>query len=113
MTQPTKQIDFIDGVYNLQIPVETQKFDAIRTFFLSRTKGNTEAANSLTTAFLEIATNQGIDPMALLDQFRNIKDNNSLRIALIALFNETRPNTSKIGFSQRPVPNPIAVRNLR
>lgn len=113
MTQSLKEIDFIDGVYDLQIPVEAQKFEAVKTFFLSRTKGNTEAATGLTTAFIEIAVNQGTDPMKLLDQFKGIKDNRSLRVALIALFNETRPSSSKIGFSQRPQPNPVAVRNLR
>lgn len=106
--------NFIEGFYDLQVPVDAQKYDAVKTFFLSRTKGNIDAAESLTTAFLEVAINQRIDPIQLLQEFKTLKEsNNSFRIALIALLNETRPASSKIGFSQRPQPNPLMIRNLR
>lgn len=104
---------FFDGYYNVQLPVSGAQFDAVQTFFLSRTNGEKEAARSLATSLLEITKNRGIDPMELIDQFKKYRSNDAFKNAIIALFNSGRSRTSRIGYSQPPAAAPLVVRNIR
>lgn len=107
------QEQYFDNFYNTQTPITSNQYDAVYTFFLSRTNNNKEAAKSLTTSLLEITHQNSIDPMVVLGDFKKYNQNESFKTALIGLFNSTRRNTSKIGFSAKPVPSQNVMRNIR
>jgi hypothetical protein len=107
------QEQYFDNFYNTQTPITSNQYDAVYTFFLSRTNNNKEAAKSLTTSLLEITHQNSIDPMVVLGDFKKYNQNESFKTALIGLFNGTRRNTSKIGFSAKPVPSQNVMRNIR
>jgi len=107
------QENYFDQFYNTQSPISGDQHDAVYAFFLSRTNNNKEAAKSLATSLLEITYQTGINPMAVLDDFKKYTQNESFKTALIGLFNSTRRNTSKIGFSANTAPAPRTLRNVR
>ena len=107
------QTSYFDNFYNSQHPVSGQQYDAVYTFFLSRTSNNKEAAKSLTAGLLSATYENGIDPMVLLDDFKKYTNNDNFKTALISLFNRTRRNTSKIGFTTNTAAAPKVSRNIR
>lgn len=107
------QQTYFDRFYDKQSPVSGQQYDAVYTFFLSRTNNNKDAARSLATSLLEITYQNGIDPMVVLDDFKQYNQNENFKTALIGLFNSSRRNTSKIGFAPENPPAPRAARNIR
>jgi hypothetical protein len=111
-TNPT-EYNYFNSYYQTQAPISGPKYDAVYTFFLSRTNNNKDAARSLTASLLEIAYSSGVDPMLILDDFKKYNKNESFKLALIGLFNGTRRNTSKIGFATQPTPTPQVSRNIR
>jgi len=107
------QEQYFGNFYNNQSPVSADQYDAVYTFFLSRTNNNKEAAKSLTTSLLQVTYQNSIDPMVVLGDFKKYNQNESFKTALIGLFNSTRRNTSKIGFSTKTVPSQNVMRNIR
>jgi len=107
------QDQYFGNFYNNQSPVSADQYDAVYTFFLSRTNNNKEAAKSLTTGLLQVTYQNSIDPMVVLGDFKKYNQNESFKTALIGLFNSTRRNTSKIGFSAKTVPSQNVMRNIR
>ncbi len=107
------EYNYFDTYYQPNAYISGPKYDAVYTFFLSRTNNNKDAARSLTTSLLEIAYSTGVDPMLILEDFKKYNQNESFKIALIGLFNRSRRNTSKIGFATQPVPTPQVSRNIR
>lgn len=103
---------YLSNYYNLSLSVDAQKYDAVLAFFLRRTKGDKTSAEALTSTIITISQNKGIDPILMIEQFKNIKDETAFQAALIALINTGRRVTSKLGFSNRPLPNPYAERNI-
>ncbi len=112
-TSRPNEFDYFNAFYQTQVPIDGAKYDAVFTFFLSRTNNNQEAAKSLTSSLLQIAFSTGISPIAVLEDFKKFKSNESFKTALIALFNSTRRNTSKLGFSIDPSPPLQIIRNIR
>jgi hypothetical protein len=106
-------IDYFDFYYQTQNNIDGARFDAVFSFFLSRTNNNKEAARSLAASLLEVTYSTGIDPMLLLEDFKKINQNESFKSALIGLFNSSRRNTSKIGFSRNTSASPLVLRNIR
>ena len=107
------QQTYFDRFYNTQSPASGNQYDAVYTFFLSRTNNNKEAAKSLATSLLQVTYQNSVDPMVVLDDFKKYNQNESFKTALIGLFNSTRRNTSKIGFAANNPPAPRAARNIR
>ena len=112
-TGSINQQTYFYSFYDKQSPVSCQQYDAVYTFFLSRTNNNKDAARSLATSLLEITYQNGIDPMVVLDDFKQYNQNENFKTALIGLFNSSRRNTSKIGFAPENPPAPRAARNIR
>ena len=106
-------VDYFDFYYQTQNNIDGARFDAVFSFFLSRTNNNKEAARSLAASLLEVTYSTGIDPMLLLEDFKKINQNESFKSALIGLFNSSRRNTSKIGFSRNTSASPLVLRNIR
>ena len=107
------QEDYFGEFYRVDSTVSANQYDAVNAFFLARTNNNKDAAKSLATSLLEIAYQNNIDPMAIIDDFKKYNQNESFKTALIGLFNSTRRNTSKIGFSANNAPAPRTIRNIR
>lgn len=107
------EADYFNNFYQTQSPVSGPQYDAVYTFFLSRTNNNKDAAKSLTSSLLEITYQTGINPMTVLEDFKKYRQNENFKTALIGLFNSNRRNTSKIGFSSPLLPSPQVYRNLR
>jgi hypothetical protein len=107
------QENYFDNFYSTRTPITGNQYDAVYTFFLTRTNNNKEAAKSLTTSLLEITYQNSIDPMVVLGDFKKYNQNESFKTALIGLFNGSRRNTSKIGFSSKTVPSQNVMRNIR
>jgi hypothetical protein len=105
--------EYFGSYYNTSAPISGSQYDAVYTFFLGRTNNNKDAAKSLTSSLLEITYTNGTDPMVILDDFKKYNQNESFKTALIALFNSSRRNTSKLGFATTLVPAPQVVRNIR
>ena len=105
--------DYVNSLYQTQSPISSNQFDAIYAFFLSKTNNNKEAAKSLSASVIEIANQNGIDPMVILNDFKNYNQQENFKIALIGLFNGNRKNTSKIGFLLNQPPSSQVIRNIR
>jgi len=112
-TNRPNEFDYFNVFYQSQVSIDGAKYDAVYTFFLSRTDNNQDAAKSLTASLLQIAFSTGIDPITILDDFKKYNKNESFKTALIGLFNSSRRNTSKLGFSANPTPSPQVIRNIR
>ena len=112
-TENSSQQAYFDRFYQTQASISGQQYDAVYTFFLSRTNNNKDAARSLTASLLEVTYQNGLDPLVVLDDFKTYNQNESFKTALIGLFNSSRRNTSKIGFSAIVVPAPKVIRNVR
>lgn len=103
---------FYDGYYNTSLPISGQEYDVVLTFFLRRTNGNRSAAEALTSSILVLASNRGISPIGIIEDFKKINDDQSFKAALVALLNADRRSTSKLGYAAVPNPNPYIVRNI-
>ena len=103
---------YFKGYYQTTLPVSGQQYDAVLTFFLKRTNGNRSAAEALTASIMSIAQNRGLDPISIVDEFKQYQDNDNFKAALLALLNSDRRPTSKLGYSVVPVANPSIVRNI-
>ncbi len=103
---------YFSGYYKTNLPVSGQQYDAVLTFFLKRTSGNKTSAEALTASVLTIAQNRGIDPLSLIEEFKQFNDNDSFKASLLALLNSDRRPTSKLGYSVIPNPNPFITRNI-
>ena len=105
--------DYVNQIYQTQTPISGNRFDAIYAFFLSKTNNNKEAAKSLSASIINIANQNGVDPMVILNDFKNYNREENFKIALIGLLNGNRRNTSKIGFFSSQPPAPQVTRNIR
>ena len=105
--------DYVNSVYNTQVPIGANQFDAIYAFFLSRTNNNKEAAKSLSASLIEISSQQKVNPMEILNDFKKYNQDENFKLALIGLFNGNRNNTSKLGFFSSRPPAPQITRNIR
>ena len=104
--------DFAQGYYSNNYGVSGDEYDAVRTFFLARTKGDAAAADALTSSVLTITYNRNIKPLSIVEEFKQYRDNTSFTAALLALMNTDRRNTSKLGYSATPAPDQYVVRNI-
>mgnify|MGYP000034995992 CR=1 FL=1 len=51
-----------------KIVATTNEFDAVKGFFLRKTEGSIDSANSLTDTILTVCNLHGISPMAMIDE---------------------------------------------
>lgn len=104
--------NYFKRFYDKNTQVDPAKFDAVVSFFESRTKDIT-SARALASSLIEISASVGVDPMIILDDFKKYQENESFQAALIGLFNSTRKNTSKLGYVPARTPAPNVARNVR
>ena len=112
ITNDTKVANYVQGFYSNNYSVSGDEYDAVRTFFLARTKGDASAAEALTSSILTISYSRNIKPLSIVEEFKQYRDNTSFTAALLALMNTDRRNTSKLGYSATPIPDQYVVRNI-
>ena len=114
VTSDPSENDFFANYHKNSHSVSPGTNDAVTAYFLGMTKGNSNAATALASTLFEISKEYDVDPMTILDDFKSFRGGKeSFKKALIALFNKTRRNTSKIGFEQTQVMPPSVARNIR
>jgi len=99
--------------YNEQQSILTtvNEFDAIKGFFLRKTEGNTEVADALTSTILTVCNLHGIAPMGMIDELKDY-DTSEIQQVFISMINQTRGNTSILGYNKSQVPNQAVARNV-
>lgn len=96
---------------NNTIAPTTNEFDAVKGFFLRKTNGDHETANNLADTIIQTASAQGISVMSIIDQLKDY-DISQAQQAIISMINQTRGNTSILGFNKSKAPNPTVARNI-
>lgn len=114
VTSNPSENDFFANYHKAGDSVTPGTHDAVTAYFLGMTNGDKNAATALAATLFEISKEYNVDPMTILDDFKSFKGGkDSFKKALIALFNKSRRNTSKIGFEQTQVMPPSVARNIR
>ena len=108
--QTTEFFDVYDTAQSTSI-VNPTEFDAIRGFFLRKTKDNETVADGLTDTVMQLANLHNISPMDLIDDFGDYAIT-AIQQALVSLINQTRTNTSILGFNKNKAPSQIVARNI-
>ena len=96
---------------NYSVAPTTNEFDAVKGFFLRKTNNDKDVADGLTDTIIQVAQAHGISAMSLLDQLKDYGMNEILQ-SVISLINQTRGNTSILGFNKNRSPNPNVARNV-
>ena len=91
--------------------VNPTEFDAIRGFFLRKTDDNETVADGLTDTVMQLANLHDISPMDLIDDFGDYAIT-EIQQALVSLINQTRTNTSILGFNRNKAQSQIVARNI-
>ncbi|MDB4378530.1 hypothetical protein N9Z41_02040 [bacterium] len=94
-----------------KVVATTNEFDAVKGFFLRKTEGSIDSANSLTDTILTVCNLHGISPMAMIDELAEY-DTGEIQQVLISMINQTRGNTSILGYNKSQVPNQAVARNV-
>jgi hypothetical protein len=108
--ETTEFFDVYDTAQSTSI-VNPTEFDAIRGFFLRKTKDNETVADGLTDTVMQLANLHNISPMDLIDDFGDYAIT-EIQQALVSLINQTRTNTSILGFNKNKAPSQIVARNI-
>tara|TARA_B110000305_G_C19021107_1_gene439358 strand:- start:278 stop:640 length:363 start_codon:yes stop_codon:yes gene_type:complete len=96
---------------NESITATTGEYDAVMGFFLQKTEGNSTIASSLTDTVIQIATNLGDSPMIIIDELAEY-GLTDIQQSIISLLNQTRNDTSMLGFNKSQAPNNLVARNI-
>ena len=91
--------NYFAGTFNISQNVD----DAIIGYFQSLT-GDKESGINLASAIISTSTQQGLDPMSLIDEFRKLRPN-ELNAYLTMFLNLNRSSTSLLGLSNSPQTN--------
>lgn len=91
--------DYINNFYKPAYTVSTEQDSAVTAFFENIT-GNYESARILASSVIYTAIAQGVDPMTIVDQMRNMDEENRNRFTTMFL-NFNRIGTSQLGVHAR------------
>jgi len=91
--------------------ISSDQNTAITSFFETVTDGNKESAAVLASTVVYTAMAQGVDPMSILEQFRNL-NKGELNLYLAMFLNLNRVGTSLVGLNNQPVQNKYITRTI-
>lgn len=97
-------LKYFGTIYDSPINVSQNQVDALYAFFISRTE-NEDTALALVHTVIVTAVGAKINPMIMLDRFKNAGDGFDLNRQLAAFLNQTRNNTSMLGVKNVPKVN--------
>ena len=101
---------FFNNYFDKTIIISTAKEDAIVSYF-EKITDNKESALAVASAVIYTSTAQGIDAMAVLDEFKKLS-NNDIGAYVATFLNLNRVGTSLIGIQQQPVRNKYVTRRI-
>lgn len=97
---PTKDISntqqYFDNYFKNESAVSGNLYDAAVTLF-EKQAASRAAAETIAAALLEAVKNQGLDAGEILDQFKNLNQEDVNKY-MITVLNSTRRSTSFLGF---------------
>lgn len=105
--------EFFD-VYNTprsETLVPSNEYDAVRGFFMRKTNDNKTVSAGLTDTVMQIANLHNVAPMDIIQEFNEYAVTD-IQQALVSLINQTRANTSILGFNKNKTPSVPAARNI-
>ena len=91
--------------------VNANEYDAVRGFFLRKTNDNETVADGLTGTVMSLSNLHNVSPMDLIDDFTDYALTD-IQQALVSLINQTRTNTSILGFNRNKTPSQTIARNI-
>lgn len=97
-------LEFFGTIFDSPINVPQNVVDALFAFFIGRTE-NQETALALVHTVIITAVGSRVNPMLLLDQFREAGSDIKLDVQLATFLNQTRNNTSMLGVKNVPKVN--------
>ena len=107
-TNPTTS--YFNNFFKNGVSVSQDVNDAVVGYF-QQTTGDKESGKLLASTVLYTALNQGLDPMALVEEFRSL-NGNELNAYLTMFLNLNRIFTSLLGISNSPETNKYIKRAL-
>lgn len=106
----TRTENYFNNFFVKTESISVQANDAIVSYFEEQTR-NREAALVLAQAVMNTATQQGDDPMRVLDEFRKLPQG-ELNGFLALYLNTSRVSTSLLGVKQPTLPNKHVARTI-
>jgi len=97
-------LEYFGTIYDSPINVSQNIVDALYAFFISRTE-NEDTALALVHTVIVTAVGAKINPMVILDQFKEASSGFELNVQLATFLNQTRNNTSMLGVKNVPKVN--------
>jgi hypothetical protein len=91
--------DYINNFYKPAYTVSAEQDSAVTAFFETIT-GNSDSARILASSVIYTAIAQGVDPMTIVDQMKNMDEENRNRFTTMFL-NFNRVGTSQLGIHAR------------
>ena len=107
-TNPTT--DYFNNFFKNGLTISQNVDDTIVGYFQTIT-GDRDSGITLASSVIYTAQTQGIDPMALIDEFRKLSKN-ELNAYLTMFLNINRVSTSLLGISNSPQTNKYIVRAI-
>lgn len=102
---------FFNNYFSPELTVSSDQNSAIFSYFESFT-GSKESAHALTSAVIYTSKSQNLDPMEVLNQFRQLPPG-ELNGYLCLFLNTTRIGTSLLGISNQTTTNKYVKRTIR
>jgi hypothetical protein len=94
-------LDYFARIFDDPVAVTQNQIDALYAFFIARTE-NEQTALALVNTVIVTAFSARVNPMAMLDRFKELDDQLKLDTQLATFLNLTRNNTSMLGVKNSP-----------
>ena len=111
LSEDQKRQRFFDNFYTKVQSVDPAQFDIVLGFLDGRGYDDTIKRN-LAISLLEIAKEQNVNPVDLINQLDEVKDSLKLNTLLCILLNTTRNRTSILGFKKTTSINSTVQRTI-
>lgn len=108
----TKVEQMFNGAFYQSIPVDENTYTIVNTFFLGKMNGIEDVAKTLTQSLITMCHNTKLNPLDLLNEFDKVASESDFKRRLIAVLNQNRYPTSKLGYSRGITPNRWVQRNI-
>ena len=110
VSEESKTRTFFNGYFDQHVQITGVEWDLVYAFFLKHTE-NEDAANAMSEAIITAARSQNLN---ILDLIKDLEPFEGIELdQVLALYlNQTRRDTSLLGYSQPLTPNKYAARNI-
>ena len=102
--------DYFNNFFKPGFTISQNVDDTVIGYFQTIT-GDRDSGITLASTVIYTAQSQGLDPMAIIDEFRKLKPN-ELNAYLTMFLNLNRANTSLLGLSNSPQLNKYIARSI-